>query len=295
MLPELVGQIDIARYQAVAGLGGRSVMSEPLVLALPSKGRLKEQAEAWLADCGFTLTASGGARGYRAAIDRLPDVQVQLLSAADIAVALDAGMDSREISFAGPGKSDTELAQAVAAGVMVNIESMREVRLLAEVSHRLGQAARVAVRVNPDFELKAAGMKMGGGPKQFGVDAEQVPEVLAAIGTAGLRFEGFHVFSGSQNLRAAAICEAQTKSLELAARLAEHAPAPVAVGDGAVRFRAELERAGVVVPRDDSHAHRVSALVVCRLGRAREPVDRDALLPDYRREPDAVPPSPRQI
>jgi tRNA threonylcarbamoyladenosine biosynthesis protein TsaB len=62
------------------------------------------------------------------------------------------------------------------------------------------------------------------------------------------------------------------------------------VGDGAVRFRAELERAGVAVPSDGSRAHRVSALMVCRLGRGREPVDRDALLPDYRREPDAVPP-----
>ena len=62
------------------------------------------------------------------------------------------------------------------------------------------------------------------------------------------------------------------------------------VGDGAVRFRAELERAGVAVPSDGSRAHRVSALMVCRLGRAREPVDRDALLPDYHREPDAVPP-----
>jgi ATP phosphoribosyltransferase len=65
-------------------------MSE-LILALPSKGRLKEQADAWLADCGFSVTASGGARGYRAAIDKLPGVQVQLLSAADIAAALDAG------------------------------------------------------------------------------------------------------------------------------------------------------------------------------------------------------------
>jgi tRNA threonylcarbamoyladenosine biosynthesis protein TsaB len=64
----------------------------------------------------------------------------------------------------------------------------------------------------------------------------------------------------------------------------------LAVGDGAVRFRAELERAGVAIPADGSRAHRVSALMVCRLGRGREPVDRDALLPDYRREPDAVPP-----
>jgi len=66
----------------------------------------------------------------------------------------------------------------------------------------------------------------------------------------------------------------------------------LAVGDGAVRFRAELERAGAAVPSDGSSAHCVSALMVCRLGRAREPVERDALLPDYRREPDAVPPPP---
>lgn len=65
-------------------------MSE-LILALPSKGRLKEQAEAWLADCGFAVQAAGGARGYRASIDKLPGVQVQLLSASDIAAALDAG------------------------------------------------------------------------------------------------------------------------------------------------------------------------------------------------------------
>jgi tRNA threonylcarbamoyladenosine biosynthesis protein TsaB len=63
----------------------------------------------------------------------------------------------------------------------------------------------------------------------------------------------------------------------------------LAVGDGAIRFRAELERAGVAVPADGSRAHRVSALMVCRLGRARDPADRDALLPDYRREPDATP------
>ena len=62
-----------------------------LIMALPSKGRLKEQAEAWLADCGYAVQASGGARGYRASIDKLPQVQVQLLSASDIAAALEAG------------------------------------------------------------------------------------------------------------------------------------------------------------------------------------------------------------
>ena len=70
------------------------------------------------------------------------------------------------------------------------------------------------------------------------------------------------------------------------------APGSLAVGDGAVRFRAELERAGATVPADDSPLHRVSALEVCRLGAAGEPADRDALLPDYRREPDAKPRQP---
>jgi len=152
---------------------------------------------------------------------------LDVASGAELRVALDAGMDPREISFAGPGKSEVELAQAVAAGILLNVESSREVALLADIAARIGQPARIAVRVNPGYELKSSGMKMGGGPKQFGIDAEQVPAVLAEIGRLGLAFEGFHIFSGSQNLRAEAICEAQTKALELAAQLAQHAPRPV--------------------------------------------------------------------
>ena len=152
---------------------------------------------------------------------------IDVASAGELKVALDAGADPHEISFAGPGKRDVELRQAVAAGVLVNLESFREIGVLAAVSAELGCPARVAVRVNPDFELKGSGMKMGGGPKQFGVDAELVPQLLAEIGAAGLQFEGFHLFAGSQNLKAESICEAQQKSWELARRLADHAPAPV--------------------------------------------------------------------
>jgi len=152
---------------------------------------------------------------------------LDVASAGELKVALDAGADPRQISFAGPGKRDAELCQAVAAGILVNIESFRELAVLAAASERLGLPARVAVRVNPDFELKASGMKMGGGPKQFGIDAEQVPALLAEIGRTGLAFEGFHLFAGSQNLRAEAIAEAQQKSFALALRLAEQAPAPV--------------------------------------------------------------------
>ena len=152
---------------------------------------------------------------------------IDVASAGELKVALDAGADPAEISFAGPGKTEVELHQSVAAGILINVESFREVPALATASQALGLPARVAVRVNPDFELKASGMKMGGGPKQFGVDAEAVPELLAAIGEAELAFEGFHLFAGSQNLKPEAIVEAQQKSFALACRLAEHAPAPV--------------------------------------------------------------------
>ncbi|MGE5491388.1 MAG: pyridoxal-dependent decarboxylase, exosortase A system-associated [Actinomycetota bacterium] len=152
---------------------------------------------------------------------------LDVASGAELRVALDAGMGPEAISFAGPGKSEQEIAQAVAAGILVNVESFRELPLLAEAGRRFGLPARVAVRVNPDFELKNSGMKMGGGPKQFGVDAEEVPALLAEIRRLGLAFEGFHIYSGSQNLKAEAVCEAQDKAMELALALAREADLPI--------------------------------------------------------------------
>jgi diaminopimelate decarboxylase len=152
---------------------------------------------------------------------------LDVASGGELKIALAAGVNPESISFAGPGKSDAELVAAVTAGITVNLESEREMERLATHGERLSIRPRVAVRVNPDFELKSSGMKMSGGPKQFGIDAERVPAALQRIGELGLDFQGFHIFSGSQNLRAEAIIEAQTKTLELAATLAKHAPSPV--------------------------------------------------------------------
>ncbi len=156
---------------------------------------------------------------------------IDVASGGELKIALDAGADPHEVSFAGPGKRPEELRQAVAAGILVNLESFREVAPLAALGAELGVPARVAVRVNPDFELKSSGMKMGGGARQFGVDAEQVPALLGEIARAGgaLAFEGFHLFAGSQNLKAEAIVEAQCRSYELALHLAADAQAPVRV------------------------------------------------------------------
>jgi diaminopimelate decarboxylase len=152
---------------------------------------------------------------------------LDIASGGELRVALDTPMDPGLISFAGPGKSDADLSCAVAAGVVLNMESEAEMERLALAGKRLGITPKVAVRVNPDFELKSSGMKMGGGPKQFGVDAERVPEMLARIGELGLAFQGFHIYSGSQNLKAASLQDAHEKTFALAIRLAQHAPSPV--------------------------------------------------------------------
>jgi len=148
-------------------------------------------------------------------------------SAGELKVVLDTPMPPDKISFAGPGKTETELRQAAAAGIVVNLESAREMEILSRIGIELGVRPKAAVRVNPDFELKTAGMKMGGGPKQFGVDAERVPAMLARMKQLPIEFYGFHIFSGSQNLRADAIMEAQRNTFELAHRLAKDAPGPV--------------------------------------------------------------------
>ncbi|MCK6372140.1 MAG: pyridoxal-dependent decarboxylase, exosortase A system-associated [Gammaproteobacteria bacterium] len=148
-------------------------------------------------------------------------------SAGELSVALAGGMAPARISFAGPGKRAAELEAAVAAGITVHAESERELGELARIGRTLQRRPAVALRVNPDFELKSAGMKMGGGPAQFGIDAEQVPEVLASFDTGALDFRGFHIFAGSQNLSAAAIIEAQNRTIDLAERLAAAAPGPV--------------------------------------------------------------------
>ena len=152
---------------------------------------------------------------------------LDVASLKELRVALDTGTSPRNISFAGPGKSDAELKAAAAAGIIINLESAGEMERLATICNQTGHRANVAVRVNPDFELKTSGMKMAGGPKPFGIDAKEVPAVLKRLGQLDLAFQGFHIFSGSQNLRPDAIIEAQTNTFALALKLADHAPSPV--------------------------------------------------------------------
>jgi len=152
---------------------------------------------------------------------------LDIASGGEMQVALDTVTATGNISFAGPGKTENELACAIAAGIVINLESEREMTSANRIGLSLGYRPKVAIRVNPDFELKSSGMKMGGGAKQFGVDAERVPEMLKQMGKLNLDFMGFHIFGGSQNLKAESIMEAQEKTIDLAIRLSRDAPGPV--------------------------------------------------------------------
>lgn len=139
-----------------------------------------------------------------------------IASSGELAAALQAGFKPQTISFAGPGKRDAELEAALQAGITVNLESAGELERLHTLGQRLGIRPRIALRINPDFELKGAGMRMGGGTKPFGIDSEQAPGILHKIKRMELDFQGLHIFSGSQSLNSEAIMQAHKAALLLA-------------------------------------------------------------------------------
>ena len=145
---------------------------------------------------------------------------IDIASGGELRMALDAGAAPEKISFAGPGKRDEELEQAIHAGVTINIESPSECDRALRIGITAGIKPRLAIRVNPDFDLKGSGMKMGGGAKPFGMDIELVAPTVRRLLDAGADWRGFHIFAGSQALDADAIIETQAQTLDLAARLA---------------------------------------------------------------------------
>jgi diaminopimelate decarboxylase len=145
---------------------------------------------------------------------------LDIASGGELELVRATGFDLGRLSFAGPGKRDIELEAAIAAGVTLNLESEAEAGRALAIAERLGVTPRLAVRVNPDFELKGSGMKMGGGPKPFGIDAARVPALVRQIVAAGCDFRGLHIFTGSQALSAEAVIDMQTKVLDCAHRIA---------------------------------------------------------------------------
>ena len=139
------------------------------------------------------------------------------------------------ISFAGPGKTDQQLETAIRAGVTINLESEGEAERALAIAATGSRPPKLAVRVNPPFALKGAGMKMGGLASQFGVDHDRAPALIRRLIEAGADWRGLHIFTGSQTLQADALIEAQAATIALAADIAGQAgvsPPEVNLGGG---------------------------------------------------------------
>jgi diaminopimelate decarboxylase len=146
---------------------------------------------------------------------------LDVASGGEAEIALRSGKAADLISFAGPGKRTSELEAAIAMGITINCESEGEAGRALAIGRERGIRPRLAVRVNPDFEIKGSGMRMGGGAKPFGVDAARVPALVRSILEAGAEWRGLHIFAGSQALSAEALIEAQQATLDLAGALAQ--------------------------------------------------------------------------
>lgn len=159
---------------------------------------------------------------------------LDVASAGELAVAARVKPPTA-ISFAGPGKRDAELTAAIGAGATINLESRGEAERALAIGERLGVVPRLAIRVNPDMELRGSGMKMGGRPSPFGIDAEHAAAVARLVIAAGADWRGWHIFAGSQSLDTAALIETQAATLALAERLSDQAgkaPPLVNLGGG---------------------------------------------------------------
>ncbi len=127
-------------------------------------------------------------------------VGAEVASTGELLVALAAGHDAAALRFAGPGKTDLELDDALARGLgTFHVESVDELQALADLASTRDQVARVALRVNLPDQLAGSRLRMGGRSSRFGVDLAEVPAAVGAIqATKSLSLCGLHVYGGTQ-------------------------------------------------------------------------------------------------
>lgn len=142
-----------------------------------------------------------------------------IVSGGELYRALTAGVPADRILFSGVGKTRSEMAQALEAGIFsFNVESAGELRSLSEVASSAGRTARVALRVNPDVEAATPHhyTRTGHGTTKFGVPyAEALGLYRSGLGLPGIAMRGIAVHIGSQILDPSPYAAALSRVLEL--------------------------------------------------------------------------------
>lgn len=146
---------------------------------------------------------------------------LEIASSGELSQALAAGCEAKRILFAGPGKTDAELALALEAGIgELHVESIGEGRRLAALAAGRGLKARIALRVNPAAAVAGGGMRMGAKPAPFGIDEDQLEGVVNELLTLpSLEIVGLHLFVGTQILDHEVLVSQYRAGIEIARRL----------------------------------------------------------------------------
>lgn len=154
---------------------------------------------------------------FREAVDGL-DVS----SIGEVRLAEALGYEPEAMSFAGPGKTDAELREAIGRRVgIISIESVGELRRLSSIARRADRRVHVTLRINPLAPMKQFAMRMGGQASPFGIPEESAEEVLReALDDDAIEVLGLHVYAGTQCLDVDGVADSVRNTLSVVARLA---------------------------------------------------------------------------
>ncbi|GIQ67223.1 type III PLP-dependent enzyme [Xylanibacillus composti] len=146
---------------------------------------------------------------------------IEVASLGELHVAKEAGFDPWQIIFTSPGKTTNELEASIDIGIYcLNVESVEEARRIHQLALSRQKIVNIAIRVNPNFNLSMAGIRMSGVPTQFGIDQDELDEAVRQImALSGVRLIGIHVFTGTQMLDAAHLTENMREIIKLAVSL----------------------------------------------------------------------------
>jgi len=152
---------------------------------------------------------------------------VDVASHKELLLALNSGYHFSDISIAGPGKSATELKAAIVTGIILHIESQNELNRAVQVGRALGIKPHIVFRINPDYQFKSAGVRMGGGSKPFGIDESEIISILKYFPKEDADFKGFHIYSASQVLNAEYLNTSYDYIFNLLTKFTPYLPSPI--------------------------------------------------------------------
>ena len=146
---------------------------------------------------------------------------LEVASIGEFRKALEAGCQPSRVLFAGPGKGQHELAEAIAEGIgEIHLESFEEAQHVDLIAKGLGRKVECAIRINPVATVQGGAMRMGGKPTAFGFDEEDLEETLTQLASLdGIELVGVHLFAGTQILKADVLLAQWRHGLNVASRV----------------------------------------------------------------------------